>query len=80
MFGSGARSFREFSYPVPGPFHFSLCLMPGGQLDPEGFLIDQGTLALRFLLCPRGLRVSLSPCHKPGDHSAVMNGEEAGGV
>lgn len=53
--------------------------MPGGQLDPEGFLIDQGTLALRFLLCPRGLRVSLSPCHKPGDHSAVMNGEEAGG-
>lgn len=54
--------------------------MPVGQVDPEGLLIDQGTLALRFLLCPRGLQVSLSPCHKPGDHSAVMNEEEPGGV
>lgn len=71
--------FASFFLSGSRAFSFSLCLMPGGQLDPEGFLIDQGTLALRFLLCPRGLRVSLSPCHKPGDHSAVMNGEEAGG-
>lgn len=54
--------------------------MPEGQVDPEGLLIDQGTLARRFLLRPRGLRVSLSPCHKPRDQSAVMNEEEAGGI
>lgn len=55
-----------------------MCLMPGGQVEQAGHLIDQGTLALRFLLCPQGLQVSLSPCHKPGDNSAVMNEEEPG--
>lgn len=68
-----------FCYLLLSSATASMCLLPEGQVDPEGLLIDQVTLAWSFLLCPQGMQASLSPSLKSRNHSAVMNVEEAGG-
>lgn len=54
----------------------SPCLMPKGQADPGGPLIDRNALARSFLLCPQGLRASSSLSFKPRIHTGLINGDE----
>lgn len=57
-----------FRFLISGSGTASMYLLPEGQVEPEGLLIDQVTLAWSFLLCPQGMQASLSPSLKSRNH------------